>query len=384
MISHQVDKLIMVSLEHRFYSYNDVLYTKLAFDYIYWKQYLSFFDSICIVARVKKVSVLDANMKKVTGENVKFYPMPYYHGVRSFFYKLPHTIFSSYKASCLGGSYILRSGNISNMLWFWLFLKRKPYLREYPGNIKEGIQGVAGKGAVIKLISNFSDWIAKYQAKHSKANSYVSKYCADIYQSNKPSYIFSSFNCDEIQVKKADYKLSDENKLSLIAVGRLEGEKGHEDLINALMYIDKPAELHIIGDGSRLNSLQELAEKNKLNVEFHGAITNRDKMFNLISQSDIYVIPSHTEGMPRALLEAMAIGMPCIGTNVGGIPEVLPNELLVEPKSPECLSELIGKLYANEEYRKICGQRNLSFVIKNYSIDKMNELKVKFWSELYK
>jgi glycosyltransferase involved in cell wall biosynthesis len=281
-----------------------------------------------------------------------------------------------------GDVFILRSGNVSNVLWIFVMLFRKGYVREYPGNIYEGITGFAGKSIHIKILAQFLNFLAKKQAQMSKANSFVSQDCKATYATKKPSYVFSSFNVDEIVTKKNSYEV--EGDFKLVTVGRLEGEKGHKDLLNALEKTDVNVELTVIGDGSQFKALKEQAQKIKSKVNFLGAITDRDKLFKSISNADLFVIPSHTEGMPRSLLESMAIGIPCIGTNVGGIPEVLNADYLAPPKDPQALAELIKCVSLDTQLRKRMGTENLQIIKKRYSKESMDKQKSLFWGELYK
>ncbi|AUJ68899.1 glycosyltransferase family 4 protein [Pseudoalteromonas sp. NC201] len=375
-------KVVRVSLEHRFYLYNGEYYTRLAFPYLYWKDYLRYFDKVEVIARVKNLESINQDYKRVDGENVDVIPMPYYVGLKNFIFKLPSLLF---RASNLVNSkdyFILRSGNVSNVLWVFIVLYRKQYLREYPGNVYEGVTGFAGKGIHIKLLAYFLDGLAKKQALLSKANSFVSEDCKAIYSTRKPSYVFSSFNIDEINVQKENYSYGGE--FNLVSVGRLEGEKGHKDLISALSKIKIKTKLKIIGDGSQLGALRQQAAYLDVDVDFLGAITDRDKLFKIIADSDLYIIPSHTEGMPRSLLESMAIGMPCIGTFVGGIPEVLNSDYLVQAKKIEALSDLILKVSKDEKLRINMGRENRLFIREKYSRENMDKQKLKFWGELYK
>jgi len=372
---------VSVGLEHRFYQYDGRFYTKLAFSYSYWENYLLFFDEVVVVARVEEVDSIDSSYKLVDGKGVSFFSMPYYVGPKEFMFKIHHLIYSAYKAVSASDALILRSGNISNLLWIFSMIKRVSYLREFPGNIKEGIIGYGGRSFINVVLATFLDYLARLQAKFAKANSYVSEYCRSLYPSDSKSYVFSSFNCDEIKKKKTLY--SEKLPLKLVTVGRLEGEKGHEDLIRSLHLLGNSAALTVVGDGTKKQALINLAQELSINVTFLGAITDRDELFGLLESSDLFVMPSHTEGMPRALLEAMAIGLPCIGTNVGGIPEVLEKCMLFSPSDPLSCAELINKLVVDIKVMQVQGRRNRKFIQGNYSKKILDEKKIKFWSELY-
>ena len=85
--------------------------------------------------------------------------------------------------------------------------------------------------------------------------------------------------------------------------------------------------------------------------------------------------------MPRALIEAMSRGCPCIGTKVGGITELLPEEMLIEKNDCKQLQERIEKLLDNKNLLKKCAIQNFDKA-KQFNYDKLNNKKNKFYSEV--
>jgi glycosyltransferase involved in cell wall biosynthesis len=133
--------------------------------------------------------------------------------------------------------------------------------------------------------------------------------------------------------------------LLLISVGALDQVyKGHNDLLEALTLCDRQGvrlQMEVFGEGKHLPELQSLAAKLGLSnrVRFRGGLSRPQLLRELSGRGDVFVLPSKTEGLPRALLEAMAKGMPCLGTRVGGIPELLPDEALFNPGDPVSLGQ---------------------------------------------
>ncbi|GGE45464.1 hypothetical protein GCM10007421_19540 [Halopseudomonas oceani] len=376
---------VVVSLEHRFYRFNGDVYTLLSFSYDYWEDYLAYFDSVLVVARVKDVEFVTDDYVLASGPNVKFSSMPYYVGPRELIRVLPKIIYCAFCIARDNRFFLLRSGNVSNFLWVFVFLFRRSYLREYPGDIKAGIMGVAGKSLFVRMVASFLDWLARIQGRYSKANSYVSNYCKSIYGSKRPSYVFSSFRLDEISSAKKDYSLNSPLPV-LISVGRLEGEKGHSDLMLALHELSlqgHPVKLCLVGDGRQRDSLSRMSSALGVCCEFFGAITDRDQLFRVIRSADIFILPSITEGMPRALLESMALGMPCIGTRVGGIPEVLDKEALVDVSDSRALAEKILEFLSDADKRKAHGLMNLDIVQSKFGQSVLQERKFAFWGSLH-
>lgn len=141
----------------------------------------------------------------------------------------------------------------------------------------------------------------------------------------------------------------------LVAVGSLDQlYKGHHHLIVALAVVRQKyptATLTIIGDGRQLEYLQRVANDNGVanGVDFRGYVGEVDELRAVLSASTLFVLPSLTEGMPRALIEAMALGLPSIASRVGGVPELLRPTETFEPADIAAMAELIIDLHRDPE-----------------------------------
>jgi glycosyltransferase involved in cell wall biosynthesis len=133
-------------------------------------------------------------------------------------------------------------------------------------------------------------------------------------------------------------------------------------------YPQLPLKLLIMGMGSQENHLKKMAVELNLEPEFTGWIEN-DKLPNYLNQMAIVVIPSLDESFGVAALEASACGKPVVVTNVGGLTEIVQDEvtgLVIESERPDKLCEALEKLVLNEELRKELGTAGRKKIIKSY------------------
>ena len=110
----------------------------------------------------------------------------------------------------------------------------------------------------------------------------------------------------------------------LMFVGRLEDQKNPSLLLDALVGLDG-VKLTVVGDGPLRPSLEEQARRLKLCVEFRGTV-DHVILPELLNRSEAFVLPSRYEGTPKALLEAMACGVPVIATRSPGITGVVAHD----------------------------------------------------------
>jgi glycosyltransferase involved in cell wall biosynthesis len=147
--------------------------------------------------------------------------------------------------------------------------------------------------------------------------------------------------------------------IKILCVGRLVPAKGQHILLQSFAYLisrNYPVHLTFVGDGPDRPGLERFVAENRLdaNVTFLGAL-NHDQTREQLMQADIFALASFAEGVPVALMEAMAMGIPTVSTCIAGIPELIRNEvdgLLVAPSSVEALSAALERLFLHPDLRK--------------------------------
>lgn len=111
-----------------------------------------------------------------------------------------------------------------------------------------------------------------------------------------------------------------------VVVANLLPYKGHRDLIEALALAPSRPHMTFVGEGPERHGLEELARARGLDrqIEFAGSVPD---VARILTRSQFAVLPSHTEGLPNAVLEAMSLGLPTVSTRVGGVPDLIEDEV---------------------------------------------------------
>ena len=156
-------------------------------------------------------------------------------------------------------------------------------------------------------------------------------------------------------------------------VGRLHEQKGHKYLLQAFAKVADRARLLIIGDGDLKDELIKLADDLQISdrVLFLGA---RSDVHEFLSAIDVFVMPSLWEGQPLALLEALAMGKPCIVSDVDGIPEIITNGVnghLVKPKDVEGLTQVMNEVINNPEFLQQFAKSGVNTITENFLAQNM-------------
>ena len=144
----------------------------------------------------------------------------------------------------------------------------------------------------------------------------------------------------------------------VVSVARVHHGKGHDVAIRSvarLREMGRDVRLRIVGGGPEGATLQSLVEQLGLDsaVEFTGSVSE-DQVMAFLRTADAFVLASRMEALGVVYMEAMALGLPTIGTDVGGVSEVITHEhdgLLVPPDDPEALAAAIARLIEDAELR---------------------------------
>lgn len=243
---------------------------------------------------------------------------------------------------------------------------------------------VYGRGSEVYFSWLFKNQISRLVLRHADA---VVALTEDMKKSlqrfcNREIYIIpNGIELDRfINLPKKEETLSrigiNDQENIILFVGRLCYVKGVEYLIRAMNIIvnkkNKKVKLIIIGDGEERQNLEKLTKELNLgnNVIFLGKIPN-EKIAEFMASSDVFVLPSLSEGFPSVILEAMACGLPIVATNVGGIPYVVNEEengFLVMPKDSEQIAEKILFLLENKNISEEISKKNKE-MIKKYDLN---------------
>lgn len=225
--------------------------------------------------------------------------------------------------------------------------------RNYPGVYPRS------RMILLNLFSFLADaWV--YQTKEN-AKFYTNRYIKKIFIPNAVDLKLPMINCNKMK--------------KIVSVGRLHPQKNFQCLLKAFANVVKmfpDYHLYIYGQGKEYQKLLNLASKFKIvdNVHFVGFI---DNIHQEIRDAEVFVMSSDYEGIPNALLEAMALGLPCISTDcLGGGAKLLINNrengILVPRNDDEALSIAIEELIGDNKLRKKIGL-NASKVREQYSKD---------------
>lgn len=158
----------------------------------------------------------------------------------------------------------------------------------------------------------------------------------------------------------------------MLFVGRLVYQKGLDILLTALADLKPiPWKLSLVGDGPQYQPLQSLADSYAISdrIEYQNWL-DRKALLEQYRTANLFVFPSRHEGMPNAVLEAMACGLPVIATRIAGNEElVLPDEtgLLVEPENAALLKDALQQLLIDASQRRQMGANARLHVEQHYS-----------------
>lgn len=184
----------------------------------------------------------------------------------------------------------------------------------------------------------------------------------------------------------AQIRAWEDRKKQIVFVGWLVKTKGIEELLGAWDELYRGFSDHrllVIGPGKD-EYLAELKEKFKCeNVDFAGELEH-DEALNRVAESSMLVLPSYTEGFPNVVLEAMALKVPTVATNVGAIPEMLADEsgIIIEPRSKEQLADAVRSMLTDEN-RAVSGSENAYRRLKNeYSVEIIMREYIDLWKSL--
>jgi glycosyltransferase involved in cell wall biosynthesis len=389
-IGDEVLMNVVVTLEQRFDRTPDgKVWTQVAFPHSFWMRYLEVFDRVRVVARILEVPSALPDWKRADGEGVSFVAIPYYVGPWQYLLKARQIQLAARNTVGANDAIILRpSSLIADCL--------EPLLRQighpYGVEVVADPYDVFAPGSVKHPLSPLFRWwfprLLRRQCAGASAAAYVTERALQTRYPPAPTAFSTHYSSIELptSVLVAAPRLPRQNahQFTLIFVGTLaQLYKAPNIVIPAVAACVREGldlKLILVGDGKHRSELAAQAKALGIGdrVCFRGQLTAGDAVRTELDNADLFVLPSYQEGLPRAMIEAMARALPCIGSTVGGIPELLPPEEMVPPGDVNALASKIREVVISPERMARMSARNLEKA-KEYTEEVLRERRNAFY-----
>lgn len=364
---------VIVALDHRFCRTPDgAVWASTMYDYPFWTRYLEVFDQVRVLGRMSEITVEPADRQRADGPGVSFASLPSYSGP---------------------WGYLKHSKTIAETIRRELKLEDAVVLRMSPSQIAVCVAGAArtagqpyaieviadpdtvfAPGALRHPLSPLFRWWLPRQLRHlcggACAVGYVTREALQRQYPAAPGAFSTSCSditlTDEAFASEPHRTPPGQNRHRIVFVGTLSQlYKGQDVLIDAVGDCVNRRGLDLlltmVGDGKYRTSLEAQAVRLGIadRVEFTGHLPAGTAVRDQLDQADLFVLPSRTEGLPKVIIEAMARGLPCIGSNVGGIPELMSPQFMVPPGDVQALSSKMQELLGNPSHMNQAASENL-------------------------
>lgn len=381
---------LLLSCDERVYYYNSTYYVR-TFGLTLFKRYLTVYSELTIVARVENIIKSDTSKYVPLPEkNIKIIPVSNFRGPFDFLKKMPSVLRVTRTRNLDYDVGIFRVPSTTAFLVARTFLYNKKTF---------GLEIVANPLDLMRTTNNLLSKFAYYMwhlflkllCKKAACISYVTKHSLQkVYVPKKQQYTisYSSVELNEnFYYKPRSLNITkDSFRLLHIAHPIKTCHKGHIEAIDILKYVKYKLKLRVKlyfgGDGDYVAYLMQYARDKGVadDIVFLGFLTEQEVMMHMLA-SDIFLFPSYSEGLPRVIIEALASGLPCVTSNVGGLPELVQDELLFNLKDLNKAGYSIFKLLTDSIFYSEISKENY-YKSLEYQNDILNKKRKSFYTYL--
>lgn len=343
--SKQNKKLLFVH-DHKFIKNNDEVYSPGGLSNEVLSRYTKYFDEIIVLGRIVHKNDISERYSKITNSKITVVDgkKTSYQSLKSLIINCDGLIIRL--PSLLG----LNSATIA-------ILFKKKFIVELVGNAWDAYWLHSFKGKLVagpinlftKLIVFYSEYVIFVTKRYLQSTYHTKAITTNI--SNVHLEGMDSNVLENRLAKIASFKSS--QKIIIGSIGSIDMKyKGYQYVIKALKTLNEKGldniEYHLVGSGNGYH-LKRLIKKLNLQdkVKIIGPLPH-EEIYSWLDSIDIYIQPSLTEGLPRALIEAMSRACPCIASSAGGNPELINRNYIFKKKSINELTNLIRKLMSKE------------------------------------
>jgi glycosyltransferase involved in cell wall biosynthesis len=370
---------------------------------------------------VASVNMPDRPLEQLTAEKAIEARNAYHlkkHGLKGAFVANGKTVLTNFGGYCRGVQMVFRLGGLDlkalfyHLMYFiealmvgvWMKQKRLRHVHVHLGSqaatVGLYVRTIFGVGFSITVHGPDEFYDAKGQHLSEKIAAAdficcISFFCRSQLMKFSPYADWHKLIVSRLGVNTAEFSPKPRRHapepFSILCVGRLVPAKGQHRLIDAverLVEQGRQVRLHLVGAGPDDASLRQraLQFQDPGTVVFEGPV-NHDRIRALYNAADLFCIPSFAEGIPIVLMEAMASGIPCVTTQIAGIPELIRtglDGLLVAPSDLDGLTDALVTLMDDEALRDRLSKSGWQRILEHYDLRRNVEQLAAIFSERVK
>ncbi len=393
---------VIVGTHHHFRMLPDgTVYPYSVSDYAFWHRYLDVFDEVVVFARLKKVNETDqANLPaKASGPGVSFFALPDFLGAWQYLKNYPKIAGLAKKVLRGNDACILRVPSyLGTLLWHELMRTKRPYVVEAVGDPWQAFSPGSHQSILRPFLRRKWAREMAQQCRHAAAAAYVTE--RELQKRYPPGGWSTHYSSIELSQEFIIDQAGIEKRLKTIETRAKSNGPWHLCFVGSLWHLSKSPDiliaavadcvkrglnlkLTIVGGGSLRGQLEQQVGKLGItkHVNFLGQLPPGQVIFDQLDRSDLYVLPSRSEGMPRTIIEAMARGLPCIGGHEGGFAELLDDEYMVKPVDAATLSCTIERTLSDIDGMKQAVRRNVEKAAE-YRSDILQKRRIEMFARL--
>ena len=382
-------KLLVVDNAHLVRDYKGRYYSGSVYSYRFLQRYLAVFESVRFVGKTRYVEQVDeSKFARVDGPGVEIFELPWYQGMQGMVKATP-VLLSRFRHAADGcDCSIYRIAQVESFLAYKMRRDRSaPFAVEVVND--------PGTFSMPKWMRDYSVRMVREMCSKADGASYVTdSFLQERYPNRHMAgdagafeSAYSSIDLDpgDIGEKKA---WDSSGPLTMVHVANAlnDDTKGLSTFLEALALV-KGRGYSVkgisVGDGSEVDGYMALSERLGIAdcVEFKGRLTGKNRVFEVLRESDILVLPTRMEGLPRTVIEAMAVGLPCLSTPIAGIPELLDGRYLFDPDDAEGFADKICELVDNPRELAAMSKKNIE-TARRYTSDILGKRRFDFYARL--
>lgn len=383
-------KKLLVSCDEYAFQYNGKYYLK-EFGSILVKRYLSVFDKVIFAVRTKEV---DSENKLgiyniPIDDRVGILAVPFFQGPKEYakkYFEVKNAL-KNCGEKCDAAIFRIPS-TIGFVALKEVSRKDIPYAVEVIANPL--ILALNEKNIVIRTLMKMTHYQQVSACKNADGVSYVTKNALQqIYPAFKKGHFESHYSSVEIPewFYSQPRKYIDKRPFVICHVSNpiKTFTKGHKTVIETVKLLNEKGydvEARFAGEGEMVSYFKEYSKKLKIEnkIKFVGLL-NQLQLKNFLDESDLMMFPSSSEGLPRVLIEAMSTSLPILSTSVGGIPELLSEELLFSPDDTLGFTKKISKIIDNPYYYNMLSE-DMYLKALEFKKDFLQKRRIDFYQKL--